>query len=303
MLPSGETISVACVGKQNSLDLLHESATGMKKNRVKNGITSRVKTCGGLRALSSSARLAVFLLCGLLTSNGAAAAEPRWFTIELIVFKQWVAPNYAEHWPTNVVLGYPENLIRFPSESRNNSQPDSFQETDFNGSLLAIRDTLAQKRGQRVLYSRRWHQGLLDKESAPHLYIYGGEKTGSNHELEGSIQISVERYLHVKSNLWLSKFGSGDGAAAGSNASAALENTAATFDDEFSDGFDEAPIRLPGPPFARLGQSAGQAPVETVYLSNQDRRLRSKETHYIDHPALGIVIRIEPLDSQPSAAY
>lgn len=241
--------------------------------------------------------ICAILLCSMLAANSLAATEPRWFTIELIVFKQWVAPNYAEHWPSNLALGYPENLIRFPSESRNNSLPDSFQETDFNGSLLNIRETLAQKRGQRVLYSRRWHQGLLDKESAPHLYIYGGEQTGSYPELEGSIQISVERYLHVKTNLWLSKFGISDESTVGTPIGDE------TFADDFDEGFQELPVRLPDRPFQRIGEGLGQPPVETVYLLNQDRRLRSKETHYIDHPALGIIIRIEPIESEPSAAY
>jgi hypothetical protein len=37
--------------------------------------------------------------------------------------------------------------------------------------------------------------------------------------------------------------------------------------------------------------------VDEVVLNNQSRRMRSYETHYIDHPRFGILIRFVPLDT------
>jgi hypothetical protein len=49
---------------------------------------------------------------------------------------------------------------------------------------------------------------------------------------------------------------------------------------------------------------AGQVELEPVYgfrhavLMQQKRRMRSQEVHYLDHPMLGVVIRLNPVDEE-----
>lgn len=247
-----------------------------------------------LSPLKHAALLCAILLVGSMSRSIAAAPEPRWFSIELIVFEQFLNPSYAENWPHQPVLEFPENLVRFPSESRNNSQPDLFSELAFSGQLEQAKAKLERARGQRVLFSRRWEQGILNKENAPYIYLRGGESSGSHRELEGSIQISVERYLHVKANLWLSKFMEG-------NPPSAIRSTISMDGDPLAEEYDssfEEPLErivLPEIPFKTFQSYQQHGPIESVYLLKQERRLRSRETHYIDHPAMGIILRIEPL--------
>lgn len=208
-----------------------------------------------------------------------------------------MAPGYAEYWTDRPELGFPDNLVRFPSESRNNSQPELFSELSFDGHLQKAKQKIQRARDQRVLFSHRWEQGLLDKEHAPYVYIRGGEREGPHRELEGSLQISVERYLHVKAKFWLTRFKSAEGSA---NSTYEADPPIDQLDsDSALGGFDELePFTLPAPPFTSTGDLGSTPAVEQVFLFDQERRLRSKETHYLDHPVLGMLIRIEPLPDE-----
>ncbi|MEM8499074.1 MAG: CsiV family protein [Pseudomonadota bacterium] len=239
-------------------------------------------------------RLILSLCCALMTPALVAQPEPRWFSIEVIVFEQYMSPGYAEYWPDRPEIGFPENLVRFPSESQNNSLPEFFSELPFDAQLQKAKKKIERARDQRVLFSRRWEQGLLDKENAPYIYIRGGDRAGPHRELEGSLQISVERYLHVKSKLWLTRFKSADSVAADvfDTNTASMEVDSDIFLDDLE------PFALPEPPFQSTTDLGPSIPIEHVFLFDQERRLRSKETHYLDHPLLGMLIRIEPLPDE-----
>ncbi|MFK7730037.1 MAG: CsiV family protein [Pseudomonadales bacterium] len=239
-------------------------------------------------------RLLFSLCCVLTAPTLLAQAEPRWFSIEVIVFEQYMNPGYAENWSNRPELDFPEDLVRFPSESRHNSQPQSFSELPFDAHLQKAKNKIQRARDQRVLFSRRWEQGLLDKENAPYIYIRGGEREGPHRELEGSLQISVECYLHVKSKLWLTRFKSAENMTAN-----AFESDTGAIEDDSDLLLDELePFALPKPPFRSTRDLGPSTPVEQVFLFDQERRLRSKETHYLDHPVLGMLIRIEPLPGE-----
>ncbi len=239
-------------------------------------------------------RLLLPLCCAFMASTLFAQPEPRWFSIEVIVFEQYMNPGYAEYWSDRPELGFPENLVRFPSESRHNSQPDLFSELPFNAHLQNAKKKIERARDQRVLFSRRWEQGLLDKENAPYIYIRGGERDGPHRELEGSLQISVERYLHVKTKLWLTRFRTSDSLTGN-----VLEQDTTIEMDALDLPSDELQaFTLPKPPFRSTRDLGPSSAVEQVFLFDQERRLRSKETHYLDHPLLGMLIRIEPLPDE-----
>ncbi len=239
-------------------------------------------------------------VCGTAETE-ASPPDARWFSIEMIVFEQYLNPSYAEHWPERPELGFPENLVRFPSESRHNSQPEFFRELSFDeATLRPARDKLRRAAGQSVLFYRRWQQGLLDKANAPYIYIRGGERFGQHRELEGSIQVSVERYLHVNLKLWLSRFEEATIVQETfepneANLPDALDTMG---QDEWSMDMEFEPFQLPTPPFKGSRDYGPDPSIKIVYPLQQERRLRSQETHYIDHPALGILIRIERLENE-----
>ena len=263
----------------------------------------------------------MFVTCTMLGSTSIAAQE-RWFTIELLIFKNGGTAWQQEDWDSNPELYYPEPLLISSALASSDEIDTPIIELEFDGALADAAAKLMATGQYRILYSRRWQQGLLKTKDAPNLLITGGNPHGSHYELEGSIKFSVERYLHANANLWFTTFGepaqpeSADAAEDGSDRQAKynwlIDGVSAgdseedeskgedsdAFDEDFSEDFEE-PMTLPNPPWNSdyIGE---QDSITRVVPLRQKRRMRSKETHYIDHPSIGILIRIEPV---PDADY
>ena len=297
--------------------ILYSSLEGTTLKLYTSLKNNQIKLQQGLRRFKHQS--AIMLSLCLMAPTALVAAqetpEPRWFSIQLIIFEQYFQPGYAEHWLPASELSYPENLVRFPSASSQSHVEAMFKELEFDGSLSEDLATLTRARGQRVLFSKHWQQGLLDKDNAPSIFIQGGKTINSNPELSGSINISVERYLHIHTNLWLAKFD----APQKTDSNLTLNNGFLLDKAETNNHTTEQlGVSLPTPYFGsqrnrnnRTAQSntttanniidsdistSLDSPASAVYLLKHKRRLRSKETHYIDHPALGILVRIEPID-------
>lgn len=185
---------------------------------------------------------------------------------------------------------------------------------------------IARDRASRVLFHEAWRQPFHDEKEAYSLVITGGDLYDKHYELEGTIHLYVSRYLHIQTNLWLTQFDANTGqnmehwpwlpsrpeASAttitpeNENSSSASDNTS-----EMSSGID---TNLPSlefgfqagseltfsnqaskPLFDDFASVAAQPYIiRQLVLMQQKRRMRSTELHYIDHPRLGILIRIDP---------
>lgn len=248
-----------------------------------------------LRSVLTLAALA--MLCGL-----PAQAKERWFTIELLIFKNGGNAWQQEDWDPNPELYYPQPLLVSTALSLSSESDTPTKELEFDGKLADAAEKLTASGQYRVLYSRRWQQGLLQTKDAPYLLITGGRTYGAHYELEGSIKFSVERYLHASANLWFTTFGEPTERRDSSDSEYAAVSDdwrgagTLTEEDEW-DSFDEdfeEPMTLPSPPW-NSDYIGPQEPVRRVVTLRQQRRMRSKETHYIDHPSIGVLIRIEPV--------
>jgi len=194
--------------------------------------------------------------------------------------------------------------------------------------LQAIADNLQRQRGYRVLFHQSWHQPLKDTGEEDNLVIEGGDVFGEHHELEGSITIGLSRYIHLSTNLWLTHFETNYGQESehwpalppvpkpidaqsaqqddNPDSSANTDTGAAdpalqqnpdksdwdrAFDDEFSlgDQFTN---------FSNIESSPYL--IKQIVLMQQKRRMRSGELHYIDHPQLGILIRVDKYPDEDS---
>lgn len=78
-------------------------------------------------------------------------------------------------------------------------EPDTFLLKDMAAAI-------ARRSNHQVLFHQAWHQELGAKETAPFIPISGGEVFDNHHELEGSIKINKDRYLHITTDLWLTKY-------------------------------------------------------------------------------------------------
>lgn len=215
----------------------------------------------------------------LALSNLSHAAE--WFTVEVIVFANNGSDNLnAEYWP---------KITEVPTRSAIGLKPASEGELDayqaLPGSLLSLHQEKAQLRASgkyRILYHAGWMQPVAETQHPKPVRIQGGSiLDNGSYELEGYIGVGRGRYLHFRPDLYFSR---------------TLSATEAQL----------MPARLPAPTESDQASSAtanaATAPaglyipeILTVNL-NQARRMRSKELHFIDHPLLGILVEMKPVE-------
>jgi hypothetical protein len=161
-----------------------------------------------------------------------------------------------------------DSFIQLPS-----SQSD-FQQTN---------RVLRQSPEHRLMFHGVWRQPMLDPGEAIPIFVSGGERYGDYQELMGSLGVRFNQNrdrIVVDADLWLSEFST---LPAGENG-----------------------WQLPLPPqeFRMISASATQDTFEyyptRVFHMEQSREMRSTEFHYLDHPAMGIVVLIEPYE-RPAA--
>jgi len=151
----------------------------------------------------------------------------------------------------------------------------------------------------RVLFHEAWRQPVVEYDKAPALLIDGGNLFGDHSELSGSLTLSVSRYLHLKTNLWFSEFVANYGQERldwpelpTRPSLKKQEGNALLFGQpeqglwaQFNSGSEEYSSILAQPYLPRQ-----------VVLLEQKRRMRSEELHYIDHPLLGLLVKITRYD-------
>lgn len=162
---------------------------------------------------------------------------------------------------------------------------------------------LQRSKGRRVLFHASWYQPLRSREDTEPLLIEGTLHQGEYPALQGSIRLYVSRYVHLETNLWLNT--TGEYLPEGwkmPNPPLAPEPFAV--DDSFFQ------VQLPADWLYRPYLAN---PVNNIYgqrtlpeyrwrhavALQQKRRMRSGELHYIDHPLLGMLIKVTPYEFEP----
>ena len=125
----------------------------------------------------------------------------------------------------------------------------------------------------RLLYHAVWRQPVLNKIQATAIYISGGERYGQHTELEGSLLISYNiNRVDVDARLWRNSF-----------------NINSMHD-----------WVVPPQPFSGVSEAAEadffELFIDQVYPMLETRQMISNELHYLDHPALGMLIEVRPYE-------
>ena len=144
-------------------------------------------------------------------------------------------------------------------------------------SLRAAATRMRRSGDYAVMHHGRWLQAVPPRDSATPLLIQvGAQSTDATFELEGSVSVTLGRFLHFAAQLWLRQM---------------------------------PPDTHAAPDLAREAESTGRAdsvPVDGdgstmdapgYVMLSESRRMRRGELHYLDHPWLGILVRIEPVEA------
>lgn len=110
----------------------------------------------------------------------------------------------------------------------------------------------------RVVFHRAWIQPVPDRDQLQPMLIQVGDRVAGNARIEGFLGITRGRYLHLDARLWY---------AINPDESASTTMT-----------------------------ESGLAPDEPSYMElREQRRMRSGELHYLDHPKFGVLARVDPI--------
>lgn len=182
-----------------------------------------------------------------------------------------------------------------------------------------------RRRGQRILFHGSWWSRLADEEESSAIVVdRSADPDGSAWPaLQGTIHLYRSRYLHVKLDLWLNTMGdylpqgwqieapplprasvhaeTRNGITADPWSGAPPVDPATLFQpappDDYESGFDAlAPIAqtLPINEGLTETETSEDYPWRHAIVHRQSRRMRSEEIHYLDHPVIGVVIRVVP---------
>jgi len=174
----------------------------------------------------------------------------------------------------------PEGEFKFLDFLRDSHLQLTPQDSDFQQTNRA----LERSSGHRLLFHGLWRESVADPADAIPLYVQGGLRYNDQYELQGAITLRFNENrdrIVIDSNLWLTEY----------SASADLESE----------------WQLPAIPEAMktdldlltAKQQSLQYGINRVFHMQQSREMRSTQFHYIDHPAMGIVILVEPIDVPP----
>ncbi len=138
-------------------------------------------------------------------------------------------------------------------------QGRSYRFEPSNTFLLAGEDGRLQRSNvYRVVFHRAWIQPVPDRDQLRPMLIQVGERGGGNSRIEGFLGITRGRYLHLDARLWYA-----------TNATQSAPTT--------------------------IAESALPADEPSYMELREQRRMRSGELHYLDHPKFGVLARIDPI--------
>lgn len=136
----------------------------------------------------------------------------------------------------------------------------------------------------RVMFHSAWRQPMRGSNQAIPVWVEGGNRFGQRHELEGSLNFRFnpgQDRVVLDVRLWLTQFSAMPPA-------------------------ESVEISLPELPEAVVGKRRPEGmPDEQQWYTTQvipvlnTRELRSNEFHYLDHPAVGVIVQIQPYTVPP----
>jgi len=205
------------------------------------------------------------------------------YAIEIIIFTNKDGlQQTAEQFSANHIIPVPNNGLALNSlENDTEWQPISEDEYILNN----VADKLNRSSKYRILKHIAWRQPAIDKSDSVPIMITAGrdyadlyperaykqiefsdtssqanqEDSGKVHELAGTINVAITRYIHVYSDLV---------------------------------------YRLPRSNPSYVEDALNREQVLVDYAVNSHRRMRSRELHYIDHPLVGILVEATPIEEE-----
>jgi hypothetical protein len=277
----------------------------------------------------------ILLVSALLFPLCAHAQSEPLYQVELLVFSQ-PAGGAAEHWEATPELAYPgrSRFLIYPGEQSapaaelaataipdatapavgNTLPPTAYATLPSEQRLFSGKAAAMQRSGRyRILFHEAWIQPMHSQAEALPIVLDRSGDGGAWPALQGTIKLYLSRYFYLETNLWLNTQGEylqgvwrmpapplAPMSSARQNAlptgSAAPRQPGASAPG--NPDFQPAVAGAQSPTLMNDAAQGPDYPFRHAVLLQQTRRMRSDEIVYVDHPLLGVLIRISPLAAQ-----
>lgn len=277
----------------------------------------------------------ILLCCSFAFNAYAEEADPlTWYQIEVLIFqpKTINTSNELIQPETRVADLLPANHFLTDSDALLPNQHRKL--LDVERKLQSIESAVRRSSAYALLESQTWHQ-LMTRKGSPYRYhINTGKILDENpetsqeiYDIVGNLSFRKSRYLHLDVNIHGQKIeGYQSDTLKGwfyrpqthalsipnlltSNDNKSVANDyieqLKTLNSQETEVSEEADLN-PDNPASTQNLATMQTvdavlekplPVlETAWRLQDSRRMRSGETHYIDHPMIGLIVHIEPID-------
>jgi|GEM_PF-5724754 len=221
-------------------------------------------------------KIVAILSLSLLATN--SYANQTGYEIELIIYED-TTKRYidSEDWSYNDMLNQTNGAVLNAESIKPDAQ---FSELDWNGAVLSdALQRIQDSPGLNVLLTKRWRQTGLDRDNA-----YSVEIGKQTHNIPANP--AEENNLEYKSNLNQSN-GEADSAEVILQPAASINGYVRLVMSRYLHFEVNLEYFKPQP-----GESASYTYKSFPVVS--ERRMKSKEVHYIDHPMVGIIILATP---------
>lgn len=249
-----------------------------------------------------SAPFVIILACiALLQSSVALAQADALYRVELMVFS-YPAGGTAEQWDATPDLAYPD-MARFLTSPGDRSSPPgaapngsntsvepapatSLQLTPFvklpstQREFTSHANSMQRSGRYRILFHEAWLQPMMAQSAALPVVLDRSGDGGQWPELQGTVKLYRSNEINLETNLWLNTQGE----------------------------YLNSSWRMPPPPRGPASRNSGEPlqsqleepdhiyPFRHAVLLKQTRRMRSSQVYYLDHPMMGVLVKVTPLN-------
>jgi len=231
----------------------------------------------------------IALTAALAAASGHAQGTE--YKLELVVFHRTVqSVQTVQHYSPAIPALIPAQFNSLGIDS--DAQPDAAAAQSFSTTapqrLANAINRLQNKEGYRLLYAAAWRQSLQSPRNAIPLRVRGQERAPGVYELDGTITISQDRFLHAQVDLGFSELSLLPGIP-----------TSATSADSLFMADDSLVAEAAQHSVQTLleQEPATEWQATASYRTNTRSSLESGEINYLDHPYLGVLLYVEPIEA------
>lgn len=249
----------------------------------------------------------LWLLLGSISLNVVAQPndlapriDPDWYQVEILLFERLNPDEYhlerPDHNPPEQEPANWHVLVDTVPITANQFQLIPAEENNLSTQYWS---KIARSKNLRPLYAAGWKQAIPDNYPAAPVKLHIESTLGSEKSpvvYLGTLAVRRSRFLHAEINIAQVHFKE-------------LQQPLLLSQPLFKPvEQDKPPVLVSKFPFPG---NEGLTPISTtsqmenwsldVYKLNEDRKMRSKELHYIDHPRFGLLIKVDPTQ-KPSYA-